>query len=272
VSWYVEPDLPLAEQYARKAIALEPNLAEGHASLGIAALYQRRFAEGEKELKRALELNPNYAMAHHWYGLYLLTMGRLNEALAENDRARQLDPFSLPINHLRGVMLLGLHEYDQAVEQLQFAAAIDPQSPAPHQDRLRIHWIEGKVPEALAEERQVAALTHDAALLRDEQEVGAAYAHGGLRAAELKAAQLKEQGYRRTRRGNAAPAHSSYSAFAVALQFGLLEDREKTLQWLDQAAQDHHHSFTEDLTTAPELDFLRSDPRFQDLVHRLGLP
>ena len=131
VSWYVKTDQPLAEKYARKAVALEPDLAEAHASLGIACVYQRKFAEGEKELKRAIELNPNYAMAHHWYSLHLLTLGRLTEALAENDRARQLDPFSLPINYLRGVMLLGLHEYDRAVEQLETAAAINPQSPFP---------------------------------------------------------------------------------------------------------------------------------------------
>ena len=131
VSWYAELNQPLAETYARKAVALEPDLAEAHASLGIACVYQRKFAEGDKELKRAIELNPNYAMAHHWYSLLLVTLGRLTQALAENDRARRLDPFSLPINYLRGVMLLGLHEYDRAAEQLETAAAINPQSPLP---------------------------------------------------------------------------------------------------------------------------------------------
>lgn len=138
VSWFVNWDQPLAETYARKAIALEPDLAEAHASLGISCLYQRKFAEAEKDLMRAIELNPNYAMAHHWHSQYLLTLGRLTEALVENDRARQLDPFSLPINYLRGIMILGVHEYDRAVEHFE-TAAINPQSALPHKDLARAH-------------------------------------------------------------------------------------------------------------------------------------
>jgi len=272
VSWYVETDQPLAEEYARKAVALEPDLAEGHASLGIAALYEHKFAAAEKELKRALDLNPNYTMAHHWYSLYSLALGRLTEALAENDRARQLDPFSFPVNYLRGVMLLGLHAYDQAVEQLGTAVAIHPQSPAPHEQLARTHWIEGRVPEALTEQRQVAKLGHDPALFRDQGEVAAAYAKSGLRAARLKATQRMENGYARHRQDSATPPHESYSAFVIALQYGLLEDREKALHWLNQAAQERTGLFTEDLMSAPEFDFLRSDARFQDLLRRVGLP
>src|SRR5271157_5977314 len=138
VSWLVKWNQPLAETYARKAVALEPDLAEAHASLGVTCAYQRKFAEAEKELKRAIELNPNYALAHHWYSYLFLALGRFTEALAENDRARQLDPFSLPINFLRGVVLLDLHEYDRAVEQLERAAAINPQTANSHEELARI--------------------------------------------------------------------------------------------------------------------------------------
>jgi TolB-like protein/DNA-binding winged helix-turn-helix (wHTH) protein/Tfp pilus assembly protein PilF len=268
VSWLVKSDLPLAEKYARKAVALEPDLAEAHASLGIACVYQAKFAEGEKELKRAVELNPNYAMAHHWYALYLLTFGRLTEALAENDRARQLDPFSLPINFLRGVMLLGLHEYDRAVEQLERAAAINPQSQGPHEQLARIYWIEGRVLEALTEEREVAALAHDPSLLHDQEEIAAAYAKSGLPGAQLKAAQLKERTYealRQEQEGGAA-SDKAASAFDVARQYGLLKNREKVLHWLNPA------DFGVYGKSAPEFDFLRSDPRFQNLLRRLNLP
>ena len=96
VSWWVTTDLPLAERYARKAVALEPDLAEAHASLGIACVYQRKFVEGQMELKRAIELNSNYAMAHHWYSLELLTLGRLTEALAENERLGNWTPTHCP--------------------------------------------------------------------------------------------------------------------------------------------------------------------------------
>jgi tetratricopeptide (TPR) repeat protein len=272
VSWNVKTDLPLAEKYARKSVALEPGGAEGHASLGIAAVYQHKFVEGEKELKRAIDLNPNYAMAHQWYSLHLLALGHLTEALAENDRARQLDPFSLPINQLRGETLFGLHEYDRAVQQFRTAVAISPQSAAPHDHLARIHWIEGRVLEALAEERKVATLTHDPALLHDQEEIATAYAQWGLRGAQLKAAQLKEKGYERNQQVSAAQLHDSYSAFAIALQYALLKDREKASDWLSQAARERTAFFTECMMSAPELDFLRSDPRFQDLLRRMNFP
>ena len=275
VSWYVKGDLPLAETYARRAVALEPDLAEAHASLGITCVYQRKFAEGEKELKRAIELNPNYAMAHHWYSLHLLTLGRLTEAVAENDRARQLDPFSLPINYLRGVMLLGLHEYDRAVEQLETAAAINPQSATPHEQLARIYWIEGRVPDALAEGRKAAALAHDPALFHDQEETAAAYAKSGLPGAQLKAAQLKERGYEANRQeqksGPLSHYFDSYSALFVAFQYGLLKDKEKALHWLNQACHERTDLAAYE-KSAPELDFLRSDPRFQDLLRRMNFP
>jgi TolB-like protein/Tfp pilus assembly protein PilF len=267
VSWGPWTDLPLAEKYARKALALEPDLAEGHASLGIACVYQRKFAEGDKELKRAIELNPNYAMAHHWYSLHLLDLGRLTEALAENDRARQLDPFSLPVNFLRGVILMGLHEYDRAVEQLETAVAINPQSAAPHEVLARIYWIEGKAPNALAEERKAASLAHAPARLHDQEEIAAAYAKSGLRAAQLKAALLMEETYERSSQDVRT---RSGSALGIALQYGLLGDREKVLRWLNQALHDEDNFYS--LQSAPELDFLHSDPRYQDLLRRMNFP
>jgi tetratricopeptide (TPR) repeat protein len=236
-------------------------------------VYQGKFAEGEKELKRAIELNPNYAMAHHWYALYLLTLGRLNEALAENDRARQLDPFSLPINFLRGVMLLGLHEYDRAVEQLERASAISPQPVDPHEQLARIYWIESRVPDALAETRKVAALAHDSALFHDQEEIAAAYAKSGLPGARLTAAQLKERRYeaKQQEQEGGAPSDDSHNALDVALQYGLLKDREKVLHWLNRASHEPG-GLNVYMKSAPELDFLRSDPRFQDLLRGMKLP
>jgi tetratricopeptide (TPR) repeat protein len=115
-----------------KALALEPDLAEAHASLGLILLYTYRFPEAEKELRRAIELNPNYSMAHHWYSLALHCLGQPAQALAENNRAVQLDPFSLPVNYLRSNILMALHENDRAVEQVQATIAIFPNSPLPH--------------------------------------------------------------------------------------------------------------------------------------------
>ena len=259
VSWWQEQDLPLAARYARKALALEPDLAEAHASLGIVDAYRYRFPEAEKELRRALDLNSNYAMAHHWLSLYLLDLGRLEEGLAENERARQLDPFSLPVNHLRVFALLGLRQYDRALEQAETEATIDPQLPDPHAQMARIYWIEGKVPEALDEERKAAALAHLPARPRDQNEVAAVFARSGLRAAQVKSAQLKERGYK-----------GAYRALQVAYQYGLVEDQGKVLEWLNQAFRDR--SGDEGwVKTAPEFDCVRSDSRFHDLLRHVRL-
>ena len=149
-------DFPLAEQYARKAISLQPDLAEGHTSLGALLMYEHQMADARRELRRAIELNPNYAMAHHYYALYLVSMGLPADALAENERGRQLDPFTIPINAARTFILIGLRQYDRALEQARRFAELFPQSPLPHDLFARIYWIQGRVPEAIAERKKIA--------------------------------------------------------------------------------------------------------------------
>ena len=281
VGWWAKPNVPVAESYARKALALEPNLAPAYASLGLIDNWRFRFADAGKELTRALDLNPNYAMAHHYRSLGLLMLGRLEEALAENDRARLLDPFSLPVNHLRVDMLIGLHQYDRALVQAETEAAIDPRSQHPHVKMARIYWIEGRVSDALAEDRKVVALAHLPVGPRDLDEVAAAFAGGGLRAALVKSAEFEEKRYHpgdstwenaaiKSAQLNAKGYPGAYRALQIAYQFGLAGDKGKALEWLNQAFRDDdgNADFAE---TAPELDGLRATPAFHDLLRRVGL-
>jgi len=261
IGWGAKSDLPLADRYARKAVSLQPDLAEGHASLGMVDLFEYRIADANNELRRALELNPNYAMAHHYYADYLVGIGRPADALEENDRARQLDPFSLPINTMRGLILIGLRQFDRALDQFGRAVEISPQSPFLHIWLARIYWLEGRAPEAIAEEKHAGSLAHSAQQLRDQEEVAATYAKSGLRAARLKFAKLMERHYK----GN-------YEAMPVAFQYGTLEDGPKVLQWLEQALGAQENTVLLLAKTAPEFDFLRADPRFQALLRRVGLP
>jgi tetratricopeptide (TPR) repeat protein len=224
-------------------------------------LFEYRMADANNELRRALELNPNYAMAHHFYAGYLVGLGRPADALEENDRARQLDPFSLPINTMRGLILIGLRQFDRALDQFGRAVEISPQSPFLHIWLARIYWLEGRAPEAIAEEKREGTLAHSAQQLRDQEEVADAYAKSGLRAARLKFAQLMERHYK----GN-------YEAMSVAFQYGTLEDGPKVLQWLEQALGAQENNFLLQAKTAPEFDFLRGDARFQDLLRRVSLP
>ncbi len=261
VGWGRKANRPLADEYAQKAISLQPDLAEGHASLGIVRIGEYNMAGAEQELLRAIELNPNYAMAHHFYSAYLLGLGRPADALAENDRARQLDPFSLPINTMRGLILIGSRQFDEALDQFDRAVEISPQSPFAHVWLGRIYWLEGRAPEAIAEEKQAGTLAHSAQQLSDQGEVAAIYAKSGLRAARLKFAQLMERHYR----GN-------YEAMWVAFQYGTIQDGPKVLQWLDEALRAQEDNFPFQAKTAPEFDFLRADPRFQAMLRRVGLP
>src|SRR6267378_2452125 len=261
IGWGAKLDLPLAEGYARKALSLQPDLAEGHASLGMADLFQYKMADADKELRQALELNPNYAMAHHFYGDYLLAVGRPADALAENDRARQLDPFSIPINTMRTMILTGLRQYDQALGQAERAGEISPQSEVPSILLARIYWLLGRAPEAIAESRKAATLGQYPQWLRDQDEVASVYAKSGLRAARLKAAQMMEQHYK----GNG-------KAIMIAFQYGTLEDGSKVLHWLEQSLRTKEGNLPLQTKTAPEFDFLHGDTRFQDLLRRVGLP
>ena len=153
VGWGSKVNLPLAEQYARKAVSLQPELAEGHVSLGVVLSARRHMAEAGKELRRALDLNPNYAMAHHLYAGYLLSLGHLEDALAQSEQARVLDPFSIPVNSMFMAILISSRQYDRALEHGRWFAEQSPQSPAPHDLLWRIYMIQGRVPEAIAERR-----------------------------------------------------------------------------------------------------------------------
>ena len=271
VSWGAWCDIPRGEAYARKAVTLDPDLAEAHASLGIAVQYSGKFDEAGRELRRAIQLNPNNAMAHHWLALHLLSVGRAAEALEQSDQARQLDPFSLPVNYLRGAILIGLHQYDRAAEQLETTNAINPEQPFSPYALERIYWIEGNGAQALAEERKMAILAHSPEWLRGLDELDAVYAKAGLHAAQRKVLQGMEANCRTSLRDGGKTA---CMAFAIACQYGLLKDMDKTLYWLERdfAQRSGDGPLVFFLKTAPEFDFLRADPRFRDLVHRMGLP
>ena len=274
VSWGPWVNVPLGESYARKAVALDPNLAQAHASLGIAAQYQCNFAEAGKELKQSVELNPNYAMAHHWYAIHLVSMGRLSEAFAENDRAHLLDPFSLPVNFYRTQILMTMGQYDRAMEQVEILAAIAPTSAS--RMRANIYWALDRVPEAIQEEK--GAINFDAgpiSPLSYWDEVARVYTISGKQAALLKAAQLQEQACTNHSAGRARLAMPC-DAGMVALRYEQAGNKEKALYWLKRGVEENRASISAQCWVANSLetayDDLRPDPRFRDLLHQLGLP
>ena len=275
VGWGPWMDVQLGLRYARKAVELGPDLAETHASLGIALQYQCEFTGAGKELQRAVKLNPNYAMGHHWYAIHLFGMGRVEEALEENNRARRLDPFSLPINFYRSAILVNLQRYDQALEQADIVAALGPEVAA-HRIRASVYWSQNRVPEAIAEEK--AAAGFDAIPGRPFSywnAVARAYEREGPQAAWRKSAFLEEQAC--SQRGGAhAAGNVSCDAGTIAGLYHAAGDKDKTLYWLKRGITDSRDSRTGQCWVANTLETaygdMRSDPRFKELLHSLGLP
>ena len=274
VGWGSWVNVPLGLSYARTAVALAPDLAAEHSSLGIALQYQCNFAEAGRELQRAVELNPNYAMAHHWYAIHLISVGRVTEALAENDRARRLDPFSLPINFYRTAILIKMRQFDQAMEQVEIVAALEPLSA--HRMRANIYWAQDRVPEAIAQER--AAASFDAEPGRSSaywDEVARVYNRSGTQAALLKEGQLEEQACTRPA-GVRVPLDLLCDPGRVAVRYYAAGDKEKVLYWLKRGLDENQTSVGAQCWVGNGLlaDYpgLRSDPRFQELLRSLGLP
>ena len=254
-----QESFPKAKAAARKALELDETLAEAHTSLGSVLIsYDWNLPESNKEFQRALELNPNYATAHHWYSdSNLLVMGRFDEALAEMKRAQELDPLSLIINAELGTIYLYARQYDKAVEQLQKTIEID-------QSFYFAHWMlgiaykmKGSRQQAIAEFQKARELQDDPALLGL---LGNAIAESGKRDEALTLLdQLTE-----------IAKHRYVPAYSFAIIYGGLGDKDRAFQWLERSYQDHANELSQ-LKFDPLFDNLRSDPRFTDLVRRVGL-
>src|SRR5262245_16751805 len=148
-----------AEEAANKALEIDNEMAEAHASLGFVKHFNWDWTAAEQEFKLAIELNPNYAYAHDCYASFLVSKGRTEEAIAETNRAQELDPFSLAISVKRGFILENARRYDEAIEQLRRVIARD-------QNDYQAHWFlghtyaaSGRFEEAIAVSEKAAALS-----------------------------------------------------------------------------------------------------------------
>jgi TolB-like protein/Tfp pilus assembly protein PilF len=250
---------PKARAAAEAALRVDPNLSEAHASLGLVRFqYERDFPGAEKELRRAIELNPNYPAAHQFYADYLKAMGRFDEALREMRRALALDPVSLAINTGLGHVLYLSRQYDRAIEQYRAALALDPSFVQAHLWFGRPYLEKGMFAEAIAELRQAVELSKGSTI--SLAVLGHAYASAG-RGPEAREIlrQLEER------------AKATYlPSYWIALIYTGLGETDTALTWLERAA-DERSSWLVWIKVEPRFDRLRSDPRFEVLLRRLGL-
>jgi DNA-binding winged helix-turn-helix (wHTH) protein/TolB-like protein/Tfp pilus assembly protein PilF len=248
---------PKAKEAATRALAIDEKLAEAHTSLGhVKRDYDWDWSGAEQEFRRAIELNPNYPSAHQWYAVYLSSLGRHQEAIAEIKRALELDPLSLPVNTVTARVLYLARQYDEAIEQSRKTIEMDPRFAAAYQNLGRSYEQKGMYAEAVAtfQELNKAVPGHGLAFLARADALA-----GKTDEAQKILAQLKEPSARRY-----------VSPYHVAMIYAGLGDKERTLAWLERAYQQRVHNMVF-LKVEPELDGLRSDPRFADLMRRVGL-
>jgi serine/threonine protein kinase/tetratricopeptide (TPR) repeat protein len=251
---------PKAKAAALKALQFDPELGEAHTSLAaVLWLHDWKWQEAEKEFKRSLELNPTYPTANHWNAEFVMTMGRQIEAIAKMKNSQTLDPLSLIINVAIGWANYMARRYDEALEQLLQTVELDRNYPVTYWILGLVYRTTGRYELAIAEGEKGVNFSGGSPLMR------AALAHscgkGGRRNEALQIlgelTDLAKQKY-------VAPH------FFVGIHTGLGEI-ERALEYLEKSYEEHSHWLIY-LHMDPRMDDLRNEPRFQELVKRVGLP
>ena len=249
----------LAEAAATKALELDPTLADAHTALAYVKTYNWNWTAAEQGYKRALELNPNYANAHNFYANYLMSYGRIDEAIAASNRARELDPFSLAISSQRGFLLENARRYDEAIEQLRGVIAMDP-------NHYHAHWVLGHTYAAKGQYEEAIVAAQKAVDLSQRAPgalgmLGLAYGLGGH---EAEARKVLNELLKLSETRYVSPA-------ALVNVYIGLGDKDQAFVWLEKAYQERSN-YLAFLKVFPLVDPLRADPRFNDLIRRVGLP
>ena len=247
--------MPKAREAAEKALELDDSLAAAHVVVGrIKFSYDFDWSGGEAELQRAITLDPNSAPAHSWYGWLLTMEGRFDQGEAEFERASELDPLHLSFILNVGLPLMFRGQFDKAIEQVSKVLAMDPNFGFAYFDLGKIDIASGKPAEGIVELQKTGSLRSWSTLIGY---LGYAYAASGRRDEAKKL--IDELSHRRY----AAPD-------AIAIIYLGLGDKEGALEWLSKAYQDRSYNLIF-LKVDHSWDPLRFDPRFIDLLKKVGL-
>jgi serine/threonine protein kinase/Tfp pilus assembly protein PilF len=251
---------PKAKAAALKALELDDHLAEAHEALGgVFFWYEYDWLGAEKEFRRAIELNGNLAVAHTTYGWYLTCLGQSEKGIAEGVKAAALDPLAPEPLHVLSQDLYFARRYPEAVEQARKALDLDPKYFLAHLQLSLIYLAQGKSRDAIASARSAS---EDEPLADWPTAVlGMAYAADGQPAEAQKV--LAEM--------NQKASRGWVPSYAFAEIYAGLRDKSQTLGALEKSYAERAWFLT-CLNTAPEFDFIRSEPRFQTLLRRMNFP
>jgi len=242
--------LTKAREAADKALALDPSLAEAHTALAIFKFSDWDWSGAEAEYKQATALNPNYASAHLHYSFYLRAMGRLDEAMKEIEHAQDLDPFSVRNTWSLGQVLYHARRYDDALRQNRRGLEMHPDNGDFYEAMADVYEQKKMFAEAFAARQHRLSLENDPRV----SALGEAYKRSGYGGYLLKQAET----------GANNPAYAAHL-------YALLGDEARAVTALEVAYNERNWGVLF-LRTAPELDSIRSSPRFRDLVRRIGFP
>jgi TolB-like protein/DNA-binding winged helix-turn-helix (wHTH) protein/Flp pilus assembly protein TadD len=249
--------LPKAKAAAMKALELDDSLGEAHTSLAFCLDgFDWNLDAAGKEFERGVELSPGYATAHHWYAWHLALSHRYTESIAEMRKAESVDPLSLVINADLAELLALAHSYDESIQQSRKAIEMDPNFGLAHNHLGQAYLQKHMNDDAIAELRQAVKLSGGSPTCLAN--LARAYVASGNRS---EASQVLDELKKRS------SASQSYAP-EIAIVYGALGDTDQAMSWLEKGFEER---FNPGVLIRPGLDPLRSDPRFEDLVRRVGL-
>jgi eukaryotic-like serine/threonine-protein kinase len=259
---YLPPEdaFPEGKVAAMAALKLDPDLGEAHTPLAaVLWLHDWQWQQAQAEFQRSLELNPTYPTANHWHAEYVMTMGRQTEAIAKMKNSQELDPLSLIINVAIGWAFYMARRYDEAIDQLQRTVELDPNYPVAHWILGLLYRKTGRYDLAIAEGEKGVNLSGGSPLMR------AALAHTyGKSGRANDALQVLDDLTTLAKHKYVAPH------FIAGIHIGL-GNSDRAIEYLEKSYEEHCHWLIY-LHIDPSMDSLRDDPRFQYLLHRVGLP
>jgi Tfp pilus assembly protein PilF len=249
-----------ARSAADKALAIDGSLAEAHNALAASYWSMLEFADAEREFRRALELNPNYANAHHWYGLFLMWDARPAEGLVHLRRSLELDPMNMQYNTNLGQGLGFARQYDASVAQLKKTLEMDPNYPQALGQLSREYFEMGKYDLWLETLKKALLLFQRPDELAIAEEVSKVYSKSGIKSALLRGIELRKK----------LADHRYVDPADIAYDYAVIGDKDHAFEWLDKAAAEKSGGL-QPIKALPEVDSLRSDPRYLALLKRIGM-
>ncbi|HVF55931.1 MAG TPA: winged helix-turn-helix domain-containing protein [Pyrinomonadaceae bacterium] len=249
---------PKAKAAVTQALAIDDTLAEAHTSLAcVKMMYERDWAGAEREFKRAIELDPTYAQAFNWYSHFLMALGRVEESFAQSQIALRLDPLDDSINQYLGWHYIHARQFERAVSQLEKTLQLNPNFFLARVTLGVAHSQRRDFSKAIAEFERAGEVEHPPLL---SAFLGHAYAMAGrVQEASRLLAELKELSTR-----------TYVPPYSIALIHTALDEKQEAFEWFD-VAYETHNGWLNWIKVAPEFDSLHSDPRFTDMLLRLGL-